>query len=136
MWRKASASAVGGPARPQPAKAPLQRRMGNLRRQRRLYPSFQRVDLTTCRYLSDRLGRQLSKLPIKRKCSSAGAASGDTGLRREFKTAPLISPDELARKFARKSDGAGGSAGGLTLVLGAGAHPFVVDRVYHGELMK
>lgn len=98
--------------------------------------AFSVSDLTTCEYLSKRLGETTFQITNKTDVTSSAAASGDSGLRREFKTAPLLSPDELARKFARKSDGAGGSAGGLTLVLAAGAHPFVVDRVYHGELVQ
>jgi type IV secretion system protein VirD4 len=95
--------------------------------------AFSVSDLTTCEYLSKRLGETTFQITNKIDVGSAQALQGDTGLRREFKTAPLISPDELARKFARKANGRGGTAGGLTLVLVAGAHPFVCDRVHHTE---
>lgn len=98
--------------------------------------AFSVADLTTCEYLSKRLGETTFQITNKVDVSSRQGLEGDTGLRREFKTAPLLSPDELARKFARISDGRGGSAGGLALVLVAGAYPFVVDRVFHGELEK
>lgn len=96
--------------------------------------AFSICDQTTCEYLSKRLGETTFQITNKIDVSSRQGLEGDTGSRREFKTAPLLAPDEIARKFARRSDGKGGSAGGLSLVLIAGAHPFVVDRVYHGEL--
>lgn len=98
--------------------------------------AFSVSDLTTCEYLSKRLGETTFQITNKIDVGSAQSLQGDTGLRREFKTAPLMSPDELARKLARKPNGRGGTAGGLTLVLVAGAHPFIVDRVFHGELME
>lgn len=98
--------------------------------------AFSVADLTTCEYLSKRLGETTFQITNKVDVSSRQGLEGDTGLRREFKTAPLLSPDELARKLARVGDGHGGSAGGLALVLVAGAHPFVVDRVFHKELVQ
>ncbi|HEV2817037.1 MAG TPA: type IV secretory system conjugative DNA transfer family protein [Allosphingosinicella sp.] len=98
--------------------------------------AFSVSDLTSCEYLSKRIGETTFQITNKVDVGSAQALQGDTGLRREFKTAPLIAADELARKFARKPNGTGGTAGGLTLVLVAGAHPFVVDRVFHGELVE
>jgi type IV secretion system protein VirD4 len=99
-----------------------------------LIQAFSVSDLTTCEYLSKRLGQTTFQITNKQDVGTAQALQGDSGLRREFKTAPLLASDELARKFARKTDGKGNTAGGLALVLGAGAHPFVVDRVHHGEL--
>jgi type IV secretion system protein VirD4 len=96
--------------------------------------AFSVSDLTTCEYLSKRLGETTFQITNKIDVGTAQALQGDTGLRREFKTAPLIAPDELARKFARSPNGRGGAAGGLALVLIAGAHPFIVDRVFHEEL--
>lgn len=96
--------------------------------------AFSVADATTAEYLSKRLGETTFQITDKVDVSARQGLEGDMGLRREFKTAPLIAPDEIERKFARRSDGQGGSAGGLALVLIAGAHPFVVDRVHHGEL--
>lgn len=98
--------------------------------------AFSVADITTCEYLSKRLGETTFQITNKIDVGADQSHKGDTGLRREFRTAPLLAPDELARKFARKSNGQGGSAGGLSLVLIAGAHPFVVDRVFHGELVE
>lgn len=96
--------------------------------------AFSVSDQTTCEYLSKRLGETTFQITNKIDVGSDQASKGDTGLRREFKTAPLLAPDEVARKFARLSDGKGGTKGGLALVLVAGVHPFIVDRVFHGEL--
>ncbi len=96
--------------------------------------AFSVADSTTAQYLSKRLGETTFQITNKVDVSARQALEGDLGLRREFKTAPLLSPDEIERKFARRSDGHGGSVGGLALVCVAGAHPFVVDRVHHGEL--
>jgi len=96
--------------------------------------AFSVCDLTTCEYLSKRLGETTFQITNKIDVGSDQARSGDLGLRREFKTAPLLTPDEIARAFARKSDERGATRGGATLVLVAGAHPFAVDRVFHKEL--
>lgn len=96
--------------------------------------AFSVTDQTTCEYLSKRLGQTTFQITNKTDVGSRGARDGDTGLRREFRTAPLMTPDEIARKFARRPNGKGGAAGGLSLVLIAGTHPFVCDRVFHGEL--
>jgi type IV secretion system protein VirD4 len=98
--------------------------------------AFSVSDLTTCEYLSKRLGETTFAVTNKQEVGSFQTLQGDTGVRREFKTAPLLTPDELARKVARKSGEHGNTVGGLTLVLVAGAHPFVVDRVFHGELVE
>lgn len=97
--------------------------------------AFSVADQTSCEYLSKRLGETTFQITNKIDVGSDQATKGETGLRREFKSAPLLAPDEVARKFARLSDGKGGSKGGLALVLVAGAYPFVVDRVFHGELV-
>ena len=98
--------------------------------------AFSVSDQTTCDYLSKRLGETTFQITNKIDVGSDQAMQGDIGLRREFKTAPLLTPDEMARKFARVADGRGGTHGGLSLVLLAGAYPFVVDRVFHGELVQ
>ncbi len=100
-----------------------------------LVQAFSVSDQTSCEYLSKRLGETTFQITNKIDVDSGQASKGDLGLRREFKTAPLLAPDELARKFARASDGKGGMKGGLALVLVAGAFPLAVDRVFHGELM-
>lgn len=98
--------------------------------------AFSVSDQTTCDYLSKRLGETTFQITNKVEVSARQSGEGDTGLRREFRCAPLLTPDEVARKFARVSDGKGGMKGGLALVLVAGAFPFTVDRVFHGELVE
>lgn len=98
--------------------------------------AFSVSDQTSCDYISKRLGETTFQITNKIDVGSKQSGDGDTGFRREFKTAPLLTPDEVARKFARLPDGKGGMRGGLALVLVAGAHPFIVDRVYHGELTE
>lgn len=97
--------------------------------------AFSVSDQTTCEYLSKRLGETTFQITNKIDVGSGQSRTGDMGLRREFRSSPLLTPDEIARKFARRSDGQGGNQGGLSLVLIAGTHPFVVDRVFHGELV-
>lgn len=99
-----------------------------------LIQAFSVSDLTTCEYLSKRLGETTFAITNKQEVGSSMSGAGDSGLRREFKTAPLITPDELARKVARRADARGNTIGGLTLVLVSGSHPFVCDRVHYGEL--
>ncbi len=73
--------------------------------------AFSMADLTTCEYLSKRLGQTTFQITNKIEVGTKQTLDGDTGSRREFKTAPLLASDELARKFARRPDGQGGSAG-------------------------
>jgi type IV secretion system protein VirD4 len=97
--------------------------------------AFSVSDQTTCDYLSKRLGETTFQITNKVEVSADQRMHGDAGSRREFKTAPLLTSDELARKFARAPNGRGGAAGGLSLVLVAGAYPFIVDRVFHKEIV-
>lgn len=96
--------------------------------------AFSVADQTTCDYLSKRLGETTFQITNKTDVGSRMARDGDMGLRREFRTAPLLTPDEVARQFRRRSNGNGGAAGGLSLILVAGTRPFVCDRVFHGEI--
>ncbi|WP_380926159.1 type IV secretory system conjugative DNA transfer family protein [Sphingomonas leidyi] len=98
--------------------------------------AFSVSDLTTCKYLSERMGETTFQITNKVDVNADQSLKGDIGLRREFKTAPLLTPDELAIKFARVPDGKGGMKGGLALVLVAGTRPFIVDRVFHKELVE
>lgn len=81
--------------------------------------AFAPGDDTTSEYLSKRLGETTFQITNKVEVNADAAMKGDTG-----------------RKFARRSDGKGGTRGGLALVLIAGNHPLVVDRVFNGELVE
>jgi type IV secretion system protein VirD4 len=96
--------------------------------------AFSVSDLTTCKYLSERIGETTVEITNRIDTNAQMQEGGDQGFRREFRTLPLLTPSEMAIEFARKPDGKGGSAGGLMLVMIPGAHPFVIDRVFHKEL--
>lgn len=91
--------------------------------------AFSVSDLTTCEYLSKRLGEVTVEVTNRHSVGSNEMRAGDTGERREFRTAPLMTPSEIAIEFARLIDGNGKPAG-LTLVLVPGVVPFIVDRVF------
>ena len=98
--------------------------------------AFSVADQSTLEYLSKRLGKTTLQITNQQDASADQMMKGDLGFRREFKECALLEADEIALKFARKSDGKGGSAGGLSLVLVSGVRPFIVDRVYFGELVN
>lgn len=97
--------------------------------------AFSVNDLTTLKYLSERLGQTTLQITNKQDVSSSAAASGDTGLRREFKNQPLMAADEIAVKFAHKVAPEGHALGGLSLVLWSGKAPMMVERVHFSELV-
>jgi type IV secretion system protein VirD4 len=99
-----------------------------------LLQAFSNADLTTCKYLSDKLGEMTVEVTNTVGANAQMQLGGDFGTRREFRSVALLSPAEIGIEFARRSDGRGGAAGGPTLVLVPGAHPFSVDRVHHTEL--
>jgi type IV secretion system protein VirD4 len=97
--------------------------------------AFSVNDLSTLEYLSKRMGETTLLITNKQEVNTAQAMAGDTGLRREFQRLPLMSPDEIGRKFAHKVAPDGRALGGLSLVLWSGKAPMMVERVFHGELM-
>lgn len=97
--------------------------------------AFSVNDLTTQKYLSDRLGKTTLQITNKHDVSSSASMSGETGLKREFREAQLLGPDEVGLYFAHKVDGEGRAMGGPSLVLWSGKPPFMVERVFHGDLV-
>jgi type IV secretion system protein VirD4 len=95
--------------------------------------AFSVSDLTTCKYLSEKLGDTTVETTRKEAVGTNQFRGGDTGERREFRTLPLLTPSEIAIEFARISV-EGEARGGLSLVLMAGYRPFVVDRVFWGDI--
>lgn len=95
--------------------------------------AFSVSDHMTCNFLSKRMGETTLRVETAQHVNSESARLGDTGIRYEYRTVPLMPPAEIAMTFRRQSI-AGEAAGGLSLVLLPGTAPFVVDRVFHGEL--
>jgi type IV secretion system protein VirD4 len=97
--------------------------------------AFSVNDLTTLKYLSERLGETTLQITNKQDVSSSQSMAGDTGLRREFKNQKLMAPDEIGLTFAHKVGPDGGARGGMSLVLWSGKAPMMVERVFYGELV-
>jgi type IV secretion system protein VirD4 len=95
--------------------------------------AFSLSDLTTCKYLSERLGETTLEVTNKEPQSISQIASGVPPARREFRTTHLLTPAEIALTFARRSVD-GRAAGGLALVITPEDRPFVVERVHWTEL--
>jgi type IV secretion system protein VirD4 len=98
--------------------------------------AFSVSDVTTCEYLSKRLGEttiEITERPSPLPAGSSELKAGDDGTRRQFRQTPLLTPTELILEFARQSEN-GVATGGLTLVLTPDLHPFVADRVHWSEL--
>lgn len=95
--------------------------------------AFSVSDLTTTEYLSKRMGETTIETTRREQVGTEQFREGDAGERREFRTLPLLTPSEIAIEFARISEN-GEARGGLSLVLMPEYRPFVVDRVFWGEL--
>lgn len=96
--------------------------------------AFSVADLTTQKHLSEMLGKTTIQITNKQDVGHAQSMAGDTGLRREFRSESLLNPDEIGLFFSHVSDEQGRNRGGAMLVKIAGKAPFIVDRVFHGEL--
>lgn len=97
--------------------------------------AFSVNDLTTQKYLSERLGETTLQITNKTDVGADQAMKGETGLRREFRNAKLLAPEEVGLYFAHKVDGEGRAMGGPSLVLWSGKAPLMVERVFHGDLV-
>lgn len=96
--------------------------------------AFNVSDVTTLKWLSDKMGETTLEIVNKQAVTTQTNMGGDPGTRREFRNVPLLAPAEIEREFSHLTTAQGGSAGGLTLVLRAGSAPFVVDRVFYGDV--
>lgn len=86
-----------------------------------LFQSFGLNDLTTLKYVSDRLGVS-STLSISRgEQTMEAAASGFSAESRAIQGAPLLAPDEVAEQFSRQS--------GNQLLIYAGVAPIHLKRL-------
>ncbi|MCW5714472.1 MAG: type IV secretory system conjugative DNA transfer family protein [Bauldia sp.] len=83
--------------------------------------SFGNVDLTTTRHLSEMLGQTIVKESKSSFVSSSARLHGDDGKRTDFRSAPLLAPDEIAMHFARQT--------GRQLVVAPGELPVFLHRL-------
>lgn len=95
--------------------------------------AFSLTDHTSLEYISKRLGDTTVEVVTPQDTTQKARDGGDTGLKRDFRSVPLMSTAEIALTFRRLSVN-GGAAGGRALVLWSDSRPFVVDRVYWQEL--
>jgi type IV secretion system protein VirD4 len=86
-----------------------------------LLQAFGNADLTTLKYLSERLGQSTVITVSKGEISQSQAANGFTGESVSQTLVPLMTPDEIGRYFSRRS--------GAQLLLWPGSHPIAADRV-------
>jgi len=96
--------------------------------------AFSVNDLATQKYLSERLGETTLEITNKQDVSIGQHMSGDAGLRREFRNAKLLYPEEIGLYFAHMVAPDGSARGGPSLVLWSGKAPMMVERVHYGEL--
>lgn len=86
-----------------------------------VFQTFGLNDLSSLKYVSDRLGTS-STLSISRsELSTEQAATGFSGESRSIQPSPLLSPDEIAHVFSRQS--------GKQLIIYPGADPIFMERI-------
>jgi type IV secretion system protein VirD4 len=86
-----------------------------------IFQTFGLNDLTSLKYVSDRLGTS-SMLSISRgEISMSQAAGGFSGESKSIQSSPLLTPDEIAYYFSRQSD--------HQLIIYPGADPIFLDRL-------
>lgn len=86
-----------------------------------LVQAFGNADLTTLKFLSDRLGQSTVTNISKGEISQQQAASGFSGESLSQSMVPLMTPEEISRFFSRQSD--------AQLLLWPGANPIAAERV-------
>lgn len=90
-----------------------------------LFQSFGLNDLTTLKYVSDRLGVSSVHSISKGETTMQQLAGGLSGESRSIQSAPLLTPDEVAAHFSRQS--------GNQLLIYAGGAPICIKRVAFHE---
>ncbi len=86
-----------------------------------LLQAFGNADLTTLKYLSDRIGQSTVLTESKSEISQQQAMQGFTGKTSSNNVYPLMTSDEIARHFSRQSN--------RQLLLWPGANPIAADRI-------
>lgn len=82
---------------------------------------FGNADLTTLKYISERLGQTTITNISQGQISQGQAMSGFTGESLSQSTAPLLTTDEVARLFSRQSQS--------QILLWSGSNPIAAERV-------
>ena len=82
-------------------------------------------DLTTLKYLSERLGQTTLEVVSQGEISADQYSKGFTGQSRSHQQVPLMTTEEIGRYFSRQSN--------RQLVLWPGTDPIAIDRVNYDE---
>jgi type IV secretion system protein VirD4 len=83
--------------------------------------SFGLNDLTTLKYMSDRIGTSSIMEISQSEQSTEQAAQGFSGQSKSIKTSPLLTPEEVAYHFSRQSEN--------QLLIYAGVQPIHIKRI-------
>lgn len=86
-----------------------------------IFQTFGLNDLSSLKYVSDRLGTSSTLSISQSEHSTDQAATGFTGQSKSIQASPLLSPDELAHVFSRQS--------GNQLIIYPGPDPIFMERV-------
>ncbi|MEM9578720.1 MAG: type IV secretory system conjugative DNA transfer family protein [Pseudomonadota bacterium] len=86
-----------------------------------IFQTFGLNDLSTLKYVSERLGVSSIKQVSQGEISMSQAASGFSGQSTSIQASPLLSPDEIAYFFSRQS--------GNQLIIYPGADPMMIRRM-------
>lgn len=86
-----------------------------------VFQTFGLNDLTTLKYVSDRLGTSSMMVISESQVSTDQLAGGFTGTSASIQATPLLSPEEVAYYFSRQS--------GHQLIIYPGADPIFMDRL-------
>jgi type IV secretion system protein VirD4 len=86
-----------------------------------LLQAFGNADLTTLKYLSERLGQSTVITVSKGEITQQQAANGFTGESVSQTLVPLMSADEIGQFFSRRA--------GTQLLLWPGSNPIAADRI-------
>jgi type IV secretion system protein VirD4 len=90
-----------------------------------IFQTFGLNDLSTLKYVSERLGTSSTLSISNSQISQSQAALGFDGESKSIQASPLLSPDEVAYFFSRQS--------GNQLIIYPGADPIFMQRLPYYE---
>ena len=90
-----------------------------------VFQTFGLNDLSTLKYVSDRLGTAAMQVLSRGEISTDQLAGGFSGASASIQATPLLSPEEIAFYFSRQS--------GHQLIIYPGADPIFMDRLAYYE---